>query len=98
VVPVADTIKRVLDGRIQKTVERSSLAAAQTPQGFQFGVIVRAYESAFRDGATVTDEAMAVERIGEPVTAVDGEALNRKLTTPDDLVWAEAMLAAKAVR
>jgi 2-C-methyl-D-erythritol 4-phosphate cytidylyltransferase len=93
---LADTIKRVADGRVVKTVDRTALAAAQTPQAFRFGLLVRAYESAFRDHVTVTDEAMAVERIGEPVSAVPGEAMNRKLTTPDDLVWAEAMLAARA--
>ena len=93
---VADTIKRVSDGRVVETVDRSALASAQTPQGFRFALLGRAYESAFRGRVTVTDEAMAVELIGAPVAAVPGEALNRKLTTPDDLVWAEAMLAAQA--
>lgn len=90
---VADTVKRVKDGRVVETVDRSELAAAQTPQAFRFSLLARAYESAFRDRVTVTDESMAVERIGEPVAAVPGEALNRKLTTPDDLAWAETMLA-----
>jgi 2-C-methyl-D-erythritol 4-phosphate cytidylyltransferase len=90
VVPVADTIKRVKDGRIVATLDRSELAAAQTPQGFRFSVLARAYEEAFRQNLTVTDESSAVERIGLPVAIVPGDATNRKLTTPDDLVWAEA--------
>jgi 2-C-methyl-D-erythritol 4-phosphate cytidylyltransferase len=90
---VADTVKRVRDGRVVETVDRSDLAAAQTPQGFRFSLLVRAYEAAFRDRVTVTDEAMAVERIGETVATVPGEAGNRKLTTPEDLAWAEAVLA-----
>jgi 2-C-methyl-D-erythritol 4-phosphate cytidylyltransferase len=95
---VADTVKRVKDGRVVETVDRSELAAAQTPQAFRFSLLARAYEAAFRDRVTVTDEAMAVERIGEPVAAVTGEAVNRKLTTPDDLVWAEAVLAQDKTR
>jgi 2-C-methyl-D-erythritol 4-phosphate cytidylyltransferase len=93
---VADTVKRVKDGVIVETVDRTELAAAQTPQAFRLSLLARAYEAAFRDRVTVTDEAMAVERLGERVVAVEGEALNRKLTTADDLVWAEAMLAATA--
>jgi len=95
---VADTIKRVKDGRVVETVDRSELAAAQTPQAFRFSLLARAYEAAFRDRVTVTDEAMAVERIGEPVAAVEGDPVNRKLTTPDDLVWAEALLAQDRTR
>jgi 2-C-methyl-D-erythritol 4-phosphate cytidylyltransferase len=96
--PVTDTVKRVHDGRVVETVDRRELAAAQTPQGFRFAVLTRAYEEAFRDHVTVTDEAMAVERIGLPVATVAGEPMNRKLTTPDDLVWAEAILAARGER
>jgi 2-C-methyl-D-erythritol 4-phosphate cytidylyltransferase len=91
--PVADTVKRVRDGFVVETVDRAELHAAQTPQAFRLSLLVRAYESAFHDHVTVTDEAMAVERIGLPVAAVSGEAMNRKVTTPEDLVWAEAMLA-----
>ena len=93
---MADTVKRVKEGVVVETVDRSELAAAQTPQAFRLSLLARAYEAAFRDRVTVTDEAMAVERIGERVMAVEGEALNRKLTTADDLVWAEAMLLATA--
>jgi 2-C-methyl-D-erythritol 4-phosphate cytidylyltransferase len=93
VLEVTDTIKKMRDGRVRETVDRSELAAAQTPQGFRFALLVRAYEAAFRDRVTLTDEAMAVERVGEAVVAVPGSARNRKITTPEDLAWAEAELA-----
>lgn len=91
--PVRDTLKRVgEDGQVVATVERGTLFAAQTPQGFRFSLLVRAYEAAFRDRVTLTDEAMAVERLGETVAAVPGSETNRKLTTPEDLAWAEGVL------
>ena len=92
VLPLVDTVKRVRDGRVVETLDRSELGAAQTPQGFRLPLLTRAYEAAFRDRVTVTDEAMAVERLGAPVVAVPGSARNRKLTTPEDLAWAEGVL------
>lgn len=93
VLGLVDTIKRVRGGRVVETLDRSELGAAQTPQGFRIAVLVEAYEAAFRDRVTLTDEAMAVERLGRPVTAVPGSARNRKITTPDDLAWAESVLS-----
>jgi 2-C-methyl-D-erythritol 4-phosphate cytidylyltransferase len=98
VLPVVDTIKRVSGGRVLGTVDRSELGSAQTPQGFRFDVLVRAYEQAFRECLTVTDEAMAVERLGEPVAAVAGSPFNRKITTPEDLAWAEGVLSGSPAR
>ena len=92
VVPVVDTVKRVRDGVVVETLDREALGSAQTPQGFRFAVLAEAYEAAFRDGVTVTDEAMAVERLGAPVRAVPGSPRNRKITTPEDLAWAEGVL------
>jgi 2-C-methyl-D-erythritol 4-phosphate cytidylyltransferase len=92
---VVDTLKRLRDGRVLETVDRAELAAAQTPQGFRFELLARAYEAAFRERVTLTDEAMAVERLGQTVAAVQGSARNRKLTTPEDLAWAEWVLAAR---
>jgi len=92
VVPLVDTVKRVRDGQVCETLDRGELAAAQTPQGFRYRLLVRAYESAFRDDVIVTDEAMAVERLGEPVATVPGSPRNRKVTTPEDLAWAEDQL------
>lgn len=97
-VPIVDTVKRVRHGCVVETVDRSELGAAQTPQGFRYELLARAYEAAFRDGVTLTDEAMAVERLGERVANVPGSPRNRKITTREDLEWAEAMLAATGDR
>ena len=93
VLPVVDTVKRVRDGLVVETLDREELGGAQTPQGFRFPLLVEAYEAARRDRVTVTDEAMAVERLGAPVRAVPGSPRNRKITTPEDLAWAEGVLA-----
>jgi 2-C-methyl-D-erythritol 4-phosphate cytidylyltransferase len=92
VVAVVDTVKRVRDGCVVETLDREELGAAQTPQGFRFALLVDAYEAAFRDRLTVTDESMAVERLGAPVRAVVGSPRNRKITTPADLAWAEVVV------
>jgi 2-C-methyl-D-erythritol 4-phosphate cytidylyltransferase len=92
VLALVETVKRVRDGRVVETLERDELAAAQTPQGFRLAVLVAAYEAAFRDRLTLTDEAMAVERLGAPVRAVAGSPVNRKITTPEDLEWAEGLV------
>jgi 2-C-methyl-D-erythritol 4-phosphate cytidylyltransferase len=93
VLPVVDTVKRVRDGVVVETLDREELGGAQTPQGFRFPLLVEAYAAALRDRVTVTDEAMAVERLGAPVRAVPGSPRNRKITTPEDLAWAEGVLA-----
>ncbi len=98
VLGLVDTVKRVRDGRVIETVDRKELGAAQTPQGFRFPLLVRAYEAAFRDRVELTDEAMAVERLGVPVVAVPGSARNSKITTPEDLAWAETLLDTAGVR
>jgi 2-C-methyl-D-erythritol 4-phosphate cytidylyltransferase len=92
VLPLVDTVKRVREGRVEETLDRGELGAAQTPQGFRIELLVSAYEAAFRDGVTVTDEAMALERMGTAVRAVAGSVRNRKITTPEDLAWAESLL------
>jgi 2-C-methyl-D-erythritol 4-phosphate cytidylyltransferase len=91
-----DTVKKVQDGRVLATLDRTELGSAQTPQGFRLPLLVRAYEAAFRDRVLLTDEAMAVERLGEPVSVVPGSMWNRKITTPEDLAWAEAVVASGA--
>jgi 2-C-methyl-D-erythritol 4-phosphate cytidylyltransferase len=95
VLPVVDTVKRLRDGLVVETLDRDELGAAQTPQGFRLALLVEAYEAAFRDRLTVTDEAMAVERLGAPVRALPGSPRNRKVTTPEDLAWAEGCLGAR---
>jgi 2-C-methyl-D-erythritol 4-phosphate cytidylyltransferase len=96
VLALADTIKHIEDGIVRATVDRDELGAAQTPQGFQVALLREAYADAEREGVVLTDEAMAVERIGRPVRAVPGSARNRKITTADDLDWAEHVLAREA--
>jgi 2-C-methyl-D-erythritol 4-phosphate cytidylyltransferase len=76
------------------TVDRSSLARAQTPQGFRFEVLKKALEAARRDRFYGTDEAALAERLGLPVAAVPGDPRNIKITTRIDIAIAEALLDA----
>ncbi len=92
VLALADTIKQVREGMVEATLDRSLLFAAQTPQGFRIELLARGYQDAEAHGLTLTDEAMAIERLGLPVTAVSGSPWNRKLTTPEDMRWAEHYL------
>jgi 2-C-methyl-D-erythritol 4-phosphate cytidylyltransferase len=94
VLAVEDTIKKVHEGEIAGTIDRSLLFRAQTPQGFRYDVLKKALDAARKDRFTGTDEACLVERIGLPVTAVAGDARNIKITTPIDIPIAEALLDA----
>jgi 2-C-methyl-D-erythritol 4-phosphate cytidylyltransferase len=94
VLEIEDTIKEVRDGRVAATVDRASLARAQTPQGFRFEVLKKALETARRDRFYGTDEAALAERLGIAVTAVAGDPRNIKITTPVDMHIAEALLDA----
>ena len=93
---VADTIKRVQDGRIIETVPRAELRRALTPQCFQFEILKRAYdkldelESAELE---ITDESLLVERLGVEVVTVEGNARNIKITNADDLRQADALFS-----
>lgn len=81
--------------RVVKTVDRSSLVAAQTPQVFEIGLIRRAYARIAAGGldtASVTDDASLVEALGEPVYVVDGETTNIKITRAEDLELAAAII------
>jgi 2-C-methyl-D-erythritol 4-phosphate cytidylyltransferase len=83
--PIAETVKRVTDGLVEATVDRTGLWAVQTPQAFRAALLREAHEKARRDGVVGTDEAMLVERMGHPVRVVPGLPGNVKITTPDDL-------------
>ncbi len=96
VAPVVDTIKRVKAGRVGATLDRETLGAAQTPQGFNRRALLGVYARAARAGVPLTDEAMAMERAGLTVAAVAGSAKNFKITTPDDLDRARRLLAPEA--
>lgn len=90
--PVRDTIKVVEGDRVLETPPRSRLWGAQTPQGFRRAVLLRAFAQPPGQGLA-TDEAMLVEASGHPVHVVAGEVANLKITTPEDLLWAEWWLA-----
>jgi 2-C-methyl-D-erythritol 4-phosphate cytidylyltransferase len=91
--PVADTVKRVEDDVVTATVPRTGLWLAQTPQVFRADLLRRAHAEAVRLGIVATDDAALVERLGAPVRIVAASHLNRKITTPEDLAWAEAIVA-----
>jgi len=91
-IPMKPTVKRVAHGRIVETVERRDLWCAQTPQVFRRQLILDAYAAAGPQ-PDATDDAQLVERLGRPVAVVPGSDLNLKLTTPEDLALAEAILA-----
>jgi 2-C-methyl-D-erythritol 4-phosphate cytidylyltransferase len=95
--PAVDTVKQVdrtADGAIvTSTVPRERVVLAQTPQGFRFAVIKKAFDEAQADGLIGTDEASLVERSGREVAVVMGSVRNIKITTPADLDLAEFYLA-----
>ena len=97
--PAVDTIKQVeraAEGAIiTSTIPRERVVQAQTPQGFRFSLIQRAFQSAAADGFIGTDEASLVERLGESVWVVMGSARNIKITTPADLELAEFLVKAQ---
>lgn len=95
VAPLEDTIKQVESDRISKTIGRDSLRRALTPQCFRFEILKRAYEQLpdiEAAGIEVTDDSFLVERLGAPVSIVEGSPRNIKITKPEDLVLAEALL------
>ncbi|MNJ48627.1 2-C-methyl-D-erythritol 4-phosphate cytidylyltransferase [compost metagenome] len=98
-VPVKDTVKQV-DGQgwVTATPDRRSLWAIQTPQTFRRSDLLGAHEQAQRDGFIGTDDSMLVERLGIPVNVVEGEYSNIKITTPDDLDYAEFVRSQKEAR
>ncbi|MGD6818631.1 2-C-methyl-D-erythritol 4-phosphate cytidylyltransferase [Metabacillus sp. 84] len=91
-VPVKDTIKRVDQGEVLETVERSSLWAVQTPQAFRLSAILHAHEDAERSRYQGTDDASLIERLNQKVKVIPGSYANLKLTTPEDLLIAKAIL------
>jgi 2-C-methyl-D-erythritol 4-phosphate cytidylyltransferase len=97
-VPAKDTIKTVANGIVTGTPDRETLWQAQTPQTFRFGIIYAAHRTAESGNFMGTDDAALVERSGGRVRIVRGDYRNIKITTPDDLVLAEAFLASGAKR
>jgi 2-C-methyl-D-erythritol 4-phosphate cytidylyltransferase len=95
---VSDTIKVGRDGEAVKTLDRTELRAVQTPQAFRLGLLRRIHDAPDEYLGAATDDASLVERDGGRVVLVEGEKTNIKLTSPEDLVLAEAILAARERR
>ena len=93
VAPVTDTIKSIRGGEIAATLDRDKLRRALTPQVFKIEVLKAAFEVA--DLTAATDECYLVEKLGHPIAIVEGSPHNIKITLPEDLVFAEALLNSK---
>jgi len=91
-VPVTDTVKSASGGRVAATLDRGALWAAQTPQSFRRGLLLECLGRAEREGFKATDDAQLAERCGAAVAVVMGDYGNIKLTTPDDLAFAQALI------
>ena len=91
-IPVKDTIKTVEGGIVVNTPERAKLRAVQTPQVFDIDLLKGALLKAQQDGAEVTDDCSAVERLGMKIKIVEGDEKNLKVTTPMDLKIAQMLL------
>ena len=91
--PIHDTVKRVdPSGIIQETLKREELWQIQTPQVFRYDWLVEAHQQAQEHQWDVTDDAALIERMGYPVSVVEGSCFNIKVTKPDDLVFGKAIL------
>lgn len=91
-VPIYDTVKRVEDGIVTQTLDRSELMSIQTPQTFAAPLLRRAHAEAAREGWQVTDDAALVERLGVPVCVSEGSSENIKLTVRQDVTRGEKIL------
>lgn len=92
-VPCVDTIKRVHDGHVVRTLDRSELIATQTPQAFSRTLLQRAHADAQASARVADDDALLVEQIGVPVAVAEGDPRNIKVTYPHDLDVVRAMVA-----
>lgn len=91
--PAQETLKEVSpEKEVIKTVNRRHLWMIQTPQVFEFSLILRAHEEARLEDFEATDDSLLVERLGIPVRIIEGSRFNLKITTPEDLVLGEALL------
>jgi 2-C-methyl-D-erythritol 4-phosphate cytidylyltransferase len=94
--PVADTIKRVIGSQIVETLPRAQLHRALTPQCFRLEILKEAYQAVDKleaEGVEITDDSLLVERLDVEIVAVEGSARNIKITTEEDLAWAENILS-----
>ncbi|MGH9875398.1 MAG: 2-C-methyl-D-erythritol 4-phosphate cytidylyltransferase [Pyrinomonadaceae bacterium] len=87
-----DTIKEIRSGAVEKTLDRSTIRNALTPQCFHYKLLVRAYEQVDVSDPELTDESSLVERLGARIAIVEGSQRNIKITRPEDLLIGEALL------
>jgi 2-C-methyl-D-erythritol 4-phosphate cytidylyltransferase len=95
--PATDTIKEVDGAVVVRTLERSELRHALTPQCFRYELLRRAYDRADLSDTGLTDDSALVEQLGEKVVAVEGSLRNIKITTKSDLIVAAALLQSEAM-
>lgn len=91
-VPAKATLKQSKNAVVERTVPREGIWEAQTPQAFRYDLLVDAHTQAIADGYQGTDDCELVERLGHKVHIVEGSDANIKITTPEDLKYAEALL------
>ena len=96
--PLSDTVKRVVGGRVVETPDRSELYRAQTPQAFPTRMLRDAYRAAAMLGRLGTDDASVVERFGGHIAVVEGDPDNLKVTEPGDVAIASTLLARRGAR
>jgi 2-C-methyl-D-erythritol 4-phosphate cytidylyltransferase len=94
VAPVTDTIKQINDRRVVQTLDRGELRRALTPQCFRYELLREAYQQADVNDPSLTDESALVEKLGVPISVIEGSVRNIKITTMEDLVIAETILTA----
>lgn len=92
-VPVKDTVKEVRELRVVSTVDREKLYLVQTPQFFDYQLLMKAYKKANQEGKYYTDDSALVEALGEEVKVIEGSYDNIKVTTAEDLKFAELLLS-----
>jgi 2-C-methyl-D-erythritol 4-phosphate cytidylyltransferase len=97
VVPVKDTLKVVVGNKVFKTLDRSTLRAVQTPQGFEVSLLKKAFLKLGKKASLMTDDAAVVEAVGIRVKVVEGDVLNFKVTTLEDLKQAKERLLKRKV-
>jgi 2-C-methyl-D-erythritol 4-phosphate cytidylyltransferase len=92
-IPVDDTLKKVNKNQIiVDTVDRKNIWHAQTPQAFRYELIMEAFTKAKQDNFSGTDDASLVERMGKKVKIIEGDRLNIKITTPEDIILARSLI------
>lgn len=94
VAPLTDTIKEIQGKDVVRTLSRTNLRSALTPQCFRYDLLQKAYQGANLKDPGITDDSILVERTGASVTAVEGSSQNIKITTPQDLAMAKILLQA----